>query len=93
MKVKNSNIKKMWKEGLPTNRYNTSQDRKALMQEIEFYRELLKENPGNAELYFYIMDDDGQMYVNLSSRSMKVAVQKDLINYLKSQSMLEYKIN
>ena len=60
---------------------------------ITEFGSIVKENPGNAELYFYIMDDDGQMYVNLSSRSMKVAVQKDLINYLKSQSMLEYKIN
>lgn len=54
---------------------------------------IVKQNPGNAELLFYIMDDDGQMYVNLSSRSIKVSVQKDLINYLKSQSQLDYKIN
>ncbi len=52
----NSNIKKMWKEGLPTNRYNTSQDRKALMQEIEFYRELLKENPGNS-IYMQVVEE------------------------------------
>uniref|UniRef100_UPI0025B884BC DNA polymerase III subunit alpha n=1 Tax=Bacteroides sp. TaxID=29523 RepID=UPI0025B884BC len=58
---------------------------------ITEFGSIVKDNPGNAELLFYIMDDDGQMYVNLSSRTIKVSVQKDLINYLKSQSMLEYK--
>ena len=60
---------------------------------ITEFGSIVKQNPGNAELLFYIMDDDGQMYVNLSSRSIKVSVQKDLINYLKSQSQLDYKIN
>ena len=60
---------------------------------IAEFGSIVKDNPGNAELLFYIIDDDGQMYVNLSSRSIKVSVQKDLINYLKSQSQLDYKIN
>ena len=54
---------------------------------------LVKENPGNAELYFYIRDGDGQMYVNLMSRTMKISVRKDIVNYLKSQPLLDYKIN
>lgn len=54
---------------------------------------LIKENPGNAELYFYIRDEDGQMYVNLMSRTMKISVRKDIVNYLKSQPLLDYKIN
>ena len=54
---------------------------------------LVKENPGNAELYFYIRDEDGQMYVNLMSRTMKISVRKDIVNYLKSQPLLDYKIN
>ena len=54
---------------------------------------LVKANPGNAELCFLIRDDEGQMRVNLSSRSVKVAVKKELISYLKNQPMLEYKIN
>ena len=54
---------------------------------------LAKENPGNAELYFYIRDEDGQMYVNLMSRTMKISVRKDIVNYLKSQPLLDYKIN
>ena len=54
---------------------------------------LVKEHPGNAELGFFIQDEDGQMYVSLLSHTLKVSVGKDLINYLKSQPMLDYKIN
>ena len=54
---------------------------------------LVKAHPGNAELCFFIRDEDGQMHVNLMSRTLKVSVQKDLMNYLKSQPLLEYKIN
>lgn len=57
------------------------------------FSSLVKDKPGNAELYFFVTDDDGQMHVNMLSRTMKIAVQKDLINYLKSQSQLDYKIN
>ena len=54
---------------------------------------LIKEHPGNAELGFFIQDEDGQMHVNLLSHTIKVSVGKELINYLKSQPMLDYKIN
>ena len=54
---------------------------------------LVKTHPGNAELCFFIRDEDGQMHVSLMSRTLKVSVQKDLMNYLKSQPLLEYKIN
>ena len=60
---------------------------------IADFSTLVKEHPGNTELYFYISDEDGQMHVNLMSRSVKVSVQKELINYLKNQPMLEYRIN
>ena len=54
---------------------------------------LIKDNPGNTELYFFICDDDGQMHVNLQSRTMKISVHKELVNFLKSQPLLDYKIN
>ena len=54
---------------------------------------LIKESPGTAELYFYVKDEDGQMYVSLMSRTMKISVRKELVNYLKSQPLLDYKIN
>lgn len=54
---------------------------------------LVKSNPGKTKLYFYVRDEDGQMYVNLFSRSVEIAVRKDFVNYLKSQPVLDYKIN
>ncbi len=60
---------------------------------IADFSTLVKEHPGNTELYFYIMDEDGQMHVNLMSRTVKISVEKELINYLKDQPMLEYRIN
>ncbi len=52
-----------------------------------------KSNPGQAELCLHILDEEGQMYVNLTSRTMKISVQKDFIAYLKGKSQLTYKIN
>ncbi|WP_294586787.1 DNA polymerase III subunit alpha [uncultured Phocaeicola sp.] len=57
------------------------------------FSSLVKAHPGNAELCFLIRDEDGRMHVSLSSRTLKISVQKDLVNYLKSQPLLEYKIN
>ena len=54
---------------------------------------LVKESPGTAELCFYIRDEDGQMHVSLISRTLKISVRKELVNYLKSQPLLDYKIN
>ena len=44
---------------------------------IEEFTALVKANPGNAELYFHVQDEDGQMYVNLMSRVVKI----DSLNY------------
>ncbi len=54
---------------------------------------LVKANPGSTELCFFVRDEDGRMHVNLMSRTMKVSVRKNLLNYLKSQPQLDYKIN
>ena len=43
----NQAIKKMWEAGLPTNRYRTPHTKDSLNKEIEFCREILKENPEN----------------------------------------------
>ena len=59
---------------------------------VEFSSKV-KANPGKAELCFLVYDDNGQMRINLSSHAVKVSAQKDLINYLKEQPQLEYKIN
>ena len=62
-------------------------------QLIMEFSSLVKDSPGNAELHFLVRDEDGQMYVNLMSRTMKISVQKELVNYLKTQPLLDYKIN
>ena len=62
-------------------------------QLIMEFSSLVRDSPGNAELHFLVRDEDGQMYVNLMSRTMKISVQKELVNYLKNQPLLDYKIN
>lgn len=54
---------------------------------------LIKGNPGQAELYFKLRDTEGQLTVDLVSRSVKVSVKKDLLAFLRHQPDLEYKIN
>ncbi|MBQ8360582.1 MAG: DNA polymerase III subunit alpha [Bacteroidaceae bacterium] len=54
---------------------------------------LIKEHPGNAELYFRIRDIETHMQTYLVSKGMRINVQKELINYLKSKPALEFSIN
>ena len=57
------------------------------------FSELIQKNPGKVDLSFAICDDDGQNRVNMQSRTMKVTVKKDIVNYIKNQPQLDYKIN
>ena len=59
---------------------------------IEEFSSLAKAHPGNVLLDFYVRDEEGQ-HISLTSRKWKINVEKDIIAYLKSQSMLSYKIN
>ena len=59
---------------------------------IEEFSSLVKEHPGKVLLKFIVKDEDGQ-HVGLVAREMKINLQKEIIAYLKSQSMLSYKIN
>ena len=59
---------------------------------IEEFSSLVKANPGNVTLNFYVKDEEGQ-YLSLTSRDCKISLQKNIVAYLKSQSMLSYKIN
>ena len=54
---------------------------------------IIKENPGNVDLYIQIVDSLGQMNLDFLSKSFKVAVKKDLISYIQSKQGLSYKIN
>ena len=59
---------------------------------IEEFSSLVKANPGNVILNFYVKDEEGQS-LTLTSRDCRISLQKDIVTYLKSQSMLSYKIN
>jgi DNA polymerase-3 subunit alpha len=60
---------------------------------IEDFSALLEGNTGQAELHFYIQDEDGQMYVNMAARKRRITVHKELISYIKERNYLTYKIN
>ena len=57
----------------------------------EFFT-LVENSPGNAELCFYIKDEEGQN-VSLTSKKYKIEVDKRIVAYLDNQSLLSYKIN
>ena len=59
---------------------------------VEEFTSLVKSNPGNVELNFLIKDEEGQK-VSLTSRGVKISLQKEIMTFLKSQTMLSYKIN
>ena len=54
---------------------------------------MIKEHPGQASLYFHILDPEGKMNLTFHSKLGKVSVKKDLISYIQSQPALSYKIN
>ena len=59
---------------------------------IEEFSSLVKANPGKAMLSFYVQDEEGQ-HISLTSKDLKISLQKNIVSYLKSQSFLTYKIN
>ena len=66
----------------------------ALDEDIVFsLSDIVKDNPGNSDLYFQILDPLGQMNLTLQSKLAKVSVKKDLISYIQSKPVLSYKIN
>ena len=54
---------------------------------------IVKECPGNTDLYFLFADTDGQSHVNMKARNVKVSVKKKLISFIESKPALSYKIN
>ena len=59
---------------------------------IEELSSLANAHPGNVELHFHIQDEEGQ-HIHMTAKSIKISVQKDIIEFLKSQTALSYKIN
>ena len=54
---------------------------------------IVKDSPGSTELCFCILDEDGQTHLSMSSCAVRLSVQKELVDYLKAQPLLQYKIN
>ena len=55
--------------------------------------EITKNNPGTAQLFFHIIDPEGQMNLTLLSRSSQISVNQSMLNYIKSIPELTYQIN
>lgn len=63
------------------------------VQMVEELSVLTKNNPGNSLLYFQVVDGERNMKVDLFSRSIKVEVKKELIDYLIETENLLFTIN
>lgn len=63
---------------------------KALVDELA---ELAQEHPGNAALYFKVVDEETKMDVNLVSRPVKLSVGRELVSFLKERPELNFRIN
>ena len=55
--------------------------------------EILKNSPGNTNLFFRIRESEGSQHIILRSRSEKISVKKDLISYIEGQEGLSFQIN
>ena len=60
---------------------------------IQAMHQLVDDSPGNAELYFQILDPEGHMPLKLKSRTQRITVQRRLIEYIVANEGLTYKIN
>ncbi|MBQ6433990.1 MAG: DNA polymerase III subunit alpha [Bacteroidaceae bacterium] len=60
---------------------------------VQAVHDLTDDSPGNADLYFQILDPEGHMPIKLHSRTHKITVQRQLIEYIMSNDDLTYKIN
>ena len=54
---------------------------------------LTEESPGNATLYFNILDPEGKQNLKLQSQNKRINVGQRLLDYIESQEHLSYKIN
>ena len=59
---------------------------------VEDLAEIVKENPGEADLIFNIHTSDSNK-VSLMSRKVKVRVEKQLVQYIKENEDIEIKVN
>ncbi|SBV91074.1 DNA polymerase III subunit alpha [uncultured Dysgonomonas sp.] len=62
-------------------------------QMVEELSTLTKNNPGNSLLYFQVVDGERNMKVDLFSRSFKINVKQELIDYLVENENIVFKVN
>ena len=55
--------------------------------------ELLKNNSGNTLLYFHVSGDEPHLNLELFARNQKITVTNSLVNYLKSNEAIKFKVN
>ncbi len=54
---------------------------------------LLKNNSGNTLLYFHVYGAEPHLNLELFARNSKIAVTSDLVDYLKSNEAIKFKVN
>ena len=59
---------------------------------IDSFLSLVKANPGNVQLNFFLQDETGNN-LSLRSKKWKISLKKEIVEYLKAQPLLSYKIN
>ncbi|WP_108822233.1 DNA polymerase III subunit alpha [Dysgonomonas sp. Marseille-P4361] len=62
-------------------------------QMVDELSTLTKNNPGNSLLYFQVVDGEKNLKVDLFSRSMKINVRQELVDYLVDNENILFKIN
>ena len=62
-------------------------------QMVEELSTLTKNNPGNSLLYFQVVDGERNMKVDLFSRSLKIEIKQELIDYLTENDNLVFRVN
>ncbi|MDR0844903.1 MAG: DNA polymerase III subunit alpha, partial [Tannerella sp.] len=53
----------------------------------------IKNNPGKTQLYFKVMDGEHHVYLNFLSRSIRLNVTQDLIDYINESDNIDFTIN
>ncbi len=54
---------------------------------------IIKQNPGNTELFFKVVDPEQNIQIDFQSKGFKLSVGKDLISYLREKPYLDFRIN
>ena len=64
-----------------------------LTEDMTFTLSELTSTPGKALLYFNIIDPEGKQNLKLQSRNHQISVNRQLIEFIKAQPELSYRIN